>query len=93
MIREVPAGSFFVQHVAVKSMAEAQELRAAYRELSGAKIAAVRSPKKGVRYILISGPFANKKEARAFLRKDGIPSDSWLRPVKPLQSELQPVNR
>ena len=93
MIREVPAGSFFVQHVAVKSMAEAQELRAAYRELAGAKIAAVRSPKKGVRYILISGPFANKKEARAFLRKDGIPSDSWLRPVKPLQSELQPVNR
>ena len=93
MIREVPAGSFFVQHVAVKSMAEAQELRAAYRELSGAKIAAVKSPKKGVRYILISGPFANKKEARAFLRKDGIPSDSWLRPVKPLQNELQPVNR
>ena len=93
MIREVPAGSFFVQHVAVKSMAEAQELRAAYRELSGAKIAAVRSPNKGVRYILISGPFANKKEARAFLRKDGIPADSWLRPVKPLQRELQPANR
>ena len=93
MIREVPAGGFFVQHVAVKSMAEAQELRAAYRELSGAKIAAVRSPNKGVRYILISGPFANKKEARAFLRKDGIPSDSWLRPVKPLQRELQTANR
>jgi len=93
MIRQAPAGSFFVQHVAVKSMAEAQELRAAYRALAGAKIAAVKSPKKGVRYILISGPFENKKEARSFLRKDGIPSDSWLRPVKPLQLELQPANR
>ncbi|MBM3336925.1 MAG: hypothetical protein FJY60_04475 [Betaproteobacteria bacterium] len=93
MIREVATGSFFVQHVAVKSMAEAQELRAAYPALSGAKIAAVKSAKKGVRYILISGPFADRKEARAFLRKDGIPADSWLRPVKPLQRELQPANR
>ena len=93
MIRQTPTSSFFVQHVSVKSMAEAQELRAAYRALSGAKIAAVKSPKKGVRYILISGPFETKKEARSFLRKDGIPADSWLRPVKPLQRELQPANR
>lgn len=93
MIREAPAGSVFVQHVAVKSMAEVQELRAAYPALSGAKIAAVKSAKKGVRYILISGPFANKKEARAFLRKGGIPADSWQLSAKSLKSELQPVNR
>jgi hypothetical protein len=93
MIRQAPPGSIFVQHVSVKTMAEAQEWRANYRALSGAKIAAVTSPNKGVRYILISGPFANRKEAETFVRKDGIPSDPWLRPVRPLQRVLQPANR
>jgi hypothetical protein len=93
MIRQAPPGSIFVQHVSVKTMAEAQEWRANYRALSGAKIAAVTSPNKGVRYILVSGPFANRKEAETFVRKDGIPSDPWLRPVRPLQRVLQPANR
>jgi DedD protein len=93
MIRQAPPGSIFVQHVSVKTMAEAQEWRANYRALSGAKIAAVTSPNKGVRYILVSGPFANRKEAETFVRKDGIPSDPWLRPVRPLQRVLQPTNR
>ena len=93
MIRQAPPGSIFVQHVSVKTMAEAQEWRANYRALSGAKIAAVTSPNKGVRYILVSGPFANRKEAEIFVRKDGIPSDPWLRPVRPLQRVLQPANR
>jgi hypothetical protein len=93
LIRQAPPGSIFVQHVSVKTMAEAQEWRANYRALSGAKIAAVTSPNKGVRYVLISGPFANRKEAETFVRKDGIPSDPWLRPVRPLQRVLQPANR
>ena len=93
MIRQAPPGSIFVQHVSVKTMAEAQEWRANYRALSGAKIAAVTSQTKGVRYILVSGPFANRKEAETFVRKEGIPSDPWLRPARPLQRVLQPANR
>ena len=93
MIRQAPPGSIFVQHVSVKTMAEAQEWRANYRALSGARITAVTSPNKGVRYILISGPFANRKEAETFVRKEGIPPDPWLRPARPLQRVLQPANR
>ena len=93
MIREARGGSVFVQHVSVNSMAEAQEWRAQYSALSGARIAAVTTQNKGVRYIVISGPFANMKEAETFVRKDGIPSDPWLRPVKSLQRALQPANR
>jgi hypothetical protein len=92
-IRQAPAGSIFVQHVSVNSMAEAQEWRAQYRALSGARIAAVTLEKKGVRYVLISGPFANMKEAETFARKEGVPADPWLRPVKSLQRALQPANR
>lgn len=93
MIRQAVAGSIFVQHVSVNSMAEAQEWRAQYGALSGAKIAAVDTQNKGVRYILLSGPFANMKEAEAFARRQGIPADPWLRPVKSLQRVLQPASR
>jgi DamX protein len=93
MIRQTAAGSVFVQHVSVNSMAEAQEWRAQYRALTGARIAAVTAQNKGVRYIVISGPFANMKEAETFARKDGVPADPWLRPVKSLQRGLQPARR
>jgi hypothetical protein len=93
MIRQAVAGSIFVQHVSVGSMAEAQEWRAQYGALSGARIAAVTTQNKGVRYILLSGPFANMKEAEAFARKQGIPADPWLRPVKSLQRALLPAGR
>ena len=93
MIRQAPAGSVFVQHVSVNSMAEAQEWRAQYSALAGARIAAVTTQNKGVRYIVISGPFANMKEAETFTRKDGVPADPWLRPVKSLQRGLQPAGR
>ena len=93
MIREARAGSVFVQHVSVNSMAEAQEWRAQYGALSGARIAAVTTQNKGVRYIVVSGPFANMKEAETFARKDGVPADPWLRPVKSLHRGLQPAGR
>lgn len=93
MIRQAAAGSIFVQHVSVNSMAEAQEWRAQYGALSGAKIAAVTTQNKGVRYVLLSGPFANMKEAEAFARREGIPAEPWLRPVKSLQRALQPATR
>ena len=93
MIRQAVAGSIFVQHVSVGSMAEAQEWRAQYGALSGARIAAVTTQNKGVRYILLSGPFANMKEAEAFARRQGIPADPWLRPAKSLQRALLPAGR
>ena len=93
MVRMAPVGSVFVQHVSVKAMAEAQEWRAQYSTLTGARIAAVTTESKGVRYILISGPFANMKEAEAFARKQGVPADPWLRPAKSLQRSLLPANR
>ena len=93
MIRQAADGSIFVQHVSVNSMAEAQEWRAQHGALSGARIAAVTTQNKGVRYILLSGPFANMKEAEAFARKQGIPADPWLRPLKSLQRALQPASR
>ena len=92
-VRQAKAGSYFVQHVSLGSMAEAQEWRAQFAALSKAKIAAVSIQDQGIRFVVISGPFASRKEAEAFAARQGVPSDPWLRPVKSLQLALQPGSR
>lgn len=93
LVRQTRPGSFFVQHVSLGSMAEAQEWRAQYGALSQARIAAVNTQDRGVKFAVISGPFATRKEAEAFAARSGVPADPWLRPVKSLQGALQPAGR
>ncbi len=92
-VRAAKTGSFFVQHVSLGSMAEAQEWRAQYGALSGAKIVAVNTQDKGIKFAVVSGPFADRKQAEAFAAKPGVPADPWLRPVKSLQGALLAGNR
>lgn len=92
-IRQGRPGSYFVQHVSLGSMAEAQEWRAQYAALSKSRIAAVTTQDKGVKYAVVSGPFANLKEAEAFAARPGVPADPWLRPVKSLQRALVTAGR
>lgn len=92
-IRQGRPGSYFVQHVSLGSMAEAQEWRAQYAALSKSLIAAVTTQDKGVKYAVVSGPFANLKEAEAFAARPGVPADPWLRPVKSLQRALVTAGR
>jgi len=93
LVRQARPGSFFVQHVSLGSMAEAQEWRAQYGPLSAARIVAVNTQDKGVKFAVISGPFATRKEAETFAGRQGVPSNPWLRPVKSLQSALLPATR
>ena len=93
LVRQTKQGSFFVQHVSLGSMAEAQEWRAQYGALSKARIVAVNTQDKGVKFAVISGPFATRKEAETFAARPGVPADPWLRPVKSLQGALQPAGR
>ncbi len=87
-VKQARAGSYFVQHVSLGSMAEAQEWRAQYAALNKSRIAAVTTQDQGVKYAVVSGPFANLKEAEAFAARPGVPSVPWLRPVKSLQRAL-----
>lgn len=93
LVRQAKVGSFFVQHVSLGSMAEAQEWRAQYGALSQARIVAVNTQDKGVKFAVISGPFATRTEAEAFAARPGVPADPWFRPVKSLQGALQPAGR
>ena len=87
-VKQARAGSYFVQHVSLGSMAEAQEWRAQYAALNKSRIAAVTTQDQGVKYAVVSGPFASLKEAEAFAARPGVPADPWLRPVKSLQRAL-----
>jgi len=87
-VKQARPGSYFVQHVSLGSMAEAQEWRAQYAALNKSRIAAVTTQDQGVKYAVVSGPFSNQKEAESFAARPGVPSDPWLRPVKSLQRAL-----
>ena len=87
-VRQARPGSYFVQHVSLNSMAEAQEWRAQYAALNKSRIAAVKTTDKGVKYVVLSGPFPTQKDAEAFSARPGIPADPWVRPLKSLQRAL-----
>lgn len=93
LIRQTKAGSFFVQHVSLGSMAEAQEWRAQFGALTKAMIVAVNTQDKGVKFAVVSGPFATRKEAETYAARGGMPPDPWLRPVRSLQTALLPASR
>lgn len=92
-VRQARPGSYFVQHVSLNSMAEAQEWRAQFAALNKSRIAAVKTPDKGVKYVVISGPFTTQKEAESFAARPGVPADPWLRPLKSLQRALVSSSR
>jgi hypothetical protein len=93
LVRQSKPGSFFVQHVSLGSMAEAQEWRAQFGVLTKARIVAVNTQDKGVKFAVVSGPFATRKEAESYAGRQGMPPNPWLRPVKSLQSALLPAGR
>ena len=89
LVQSAKAGSFFVQHVSLLSMAEAQEWRAQHAALSGSVIAAVNTQKQGIKFVVLSGPFADRKQAEQFANSPGVPKDNWLRPLASLRQALQ----
>ena len=89
MVQRAKAGSYFVQHVSLLSMAEAQEWRAQHAVLSGSVIAAVNTQKQGIKFVVLSGPFEDRKEAEQFANSPGVPKDNWLRPLASLRQALQ----
>ncbi len=93
LVDQAKSGSYFVQHVSLTSMAEAQEWRAQYPALKKSLIAAVSTQDQSTKFAVVSGPFASRKEAEVFAARQGVPPDPWLRPLSSLQKAIQPGNR
>ncbi len=88
VVRAAPPGSIFVQHVSLASKADAQAWRARHRGLARTRIIAVNTSGKGVKYAVVSGPFASRKEAEAFAARDGVATAPWFRPQASLRAAL-----
>jgi septal ring-binding cell division protein DamX len=69
-------------------LAEAQEWRAQFAALNKSRIAAVKTTDKGVKFVVLSGPFPTQKDADTFSARPGVPADPWVRPLKSLQRAL-----
>jgi hypothetical protein len=88
LVRAAPPGSIFVQHVSLASKADAQAWRARHRGLARTRIIAVNTSGKEIKYAVVSGPFASRKEAEAFAARDGVATAPWFRPQASLRAAL-----
>lgn len=85
-IKSLNKNSFFVQHVALDNYEEAQLWRRQYPSLSGALISAIQvEGGRRLKYVVVSGPFADRAAANEYAKRADIPQDSWIRTVRSLQ--------
>ncbi len=92
-IRSAAPGSVFVQHVSLSTMADARAWRARHPALARARIVAVNTAGKGVKFAVVSGPFATRKQAEAFASRHGVPASPWFRPAASLRESLPSSRR
>lgn len=93
VVRTTPRGHFFVQHVALGSIADAQDWRGANPPLSKSLvIPIVARPPETIVYAVVSGPFPTRKEALAFAKAKGVPTEHWLRSAASLSDALASTN-
>lgn len=87
-IRAAAPGSVFVQHISLGTMADARAWRVRHPALSQARIVAINTPGRGVRFAVLSGPFQTRKQADAFAQRHGVPPKPWVRPATSLRAAL-----
>ncbi len=84
--------SFFVQHIALDNYEEAQLWRRQYPSLSGALVSAIQvEGGRRIKYVVVSGPFADRAAANEYAKRADIPQDSWIRTVRSLQDAAPPL--
>ena len=91
-IKSMNKNSFFVQHIALDNAEEAQLWRRQYPALSGAIVTAIQvEGGRRIKYVVVSGPFADRTAANEYAKRAEIPQDSWIRTVRSLQDAAPPV--
>ena len=91
-IKSMNKNSFFVQHIALDNYEEAQLWRRQYPSLSGALVSAIQvEGGRRIKYVVVSGPFADRAAANDYAKRADIPQDSWIRTVRSLQDAAPPL--
>ncbi|MEI7513870.1 MAG: hypothetical protein WCK81_00660 [Betaproteobacteria bacterium] len=90
-IRQMPPGTFLVQHATVASYAEASAWLQAHGNLRRARIVAnYLTGQAGVQFSVVSGPFKSLGDASAFVDAGGIPRDPQIRSARYMKEHFSP---
>jgi hypothetical protein len=90
-VRQMPPGTFMVQHTIVPSYSEATLWLQAHANLRRARIVATYlTGQTTVQFAVVSGPFASLADANTFAAGSGIPRDPQIRSARSLKDHFSP---
>jgi len=90
-VRQMPTGTFLVQHTIVPSFAEASNYMQAHANLKRARIVANYLPNQpGIMFSVVSGPFASLAEASAYAESSGVPKGPQIRSARFMKEQFSP---
>lgn len=90
-VKQMPPGTFLVQHTILPSYGEASLWLQAHPNLRRARIVATYiSGQASVQFTVVSGPFASMPEANSFAAGSGIPKDPQIRSARSMKDRFAP---
>ena len=88
-VRQMPAGTFLVQHTIVPSYAEANAYMQAHPNLKRARIVANYLPNQAaLQFSVVSGPFGSLSDASAYADSQGVPKDPQIRSARFMKEQF-----
>ncbi len=92
-VRQMPAGTFLVQHTIVPSYAEANAWLQAHPNLKRARIVANYLPNvSSLQFSVVSGPFGSLGDASAYADSPGVPKDPQIRSARFMKEQFSQDN-
>ena len=90
-VRQMPAGTFLVQHTIVPSFSEATLWMQAHNNLRRARIVATYiNGQTALQFAVVTGPFGSLAEANNFASSPGVPRDPQIRSARSLKDHFAP---
>ncbi len=92
-VRQMPTGTFLVQHAIFLSYAEANAYMQAHPNLKRARIVANYLPNlPALQYSVISGPFSSLGDASDYADSPGVPKDPQIRSARFMKEQFSKDN-
>ena len=90
-IRQMPPGTFLVQHTIVPSYSEATAWLQVHNNLRRARIVATYlTGQPSLQFAIVSGPFSSIGEANVFASSSGVPKDPQIRSARSMKERFTP---
>jgi len=92
-VRQMPPGTFLVQHTIVPTYAEANSYLQGHPGLKRARIVANYLPNQSaLQFSVVSGPFSSLSDASAYADSPGVPKDPQIRSARFMKEQFSQEN-